>query len=329
MSSALAIAQASESKWTVVSGPMKGSVRLMNLQRFTVGRSAECEFVIVNDPKCSRKHAAIACSPEGCEVISLNDSNPVLVNGREAERARLNDGDVVTFGETEIMYNSTSTHSGGAYPEEEVQLAVVPPDGFAAPQPAMSYRPTPRPRPRSKKPAGNPGKLIAYVVAGLILFWLFTPSNSKKKAQALRTEQQIQLDIETANKLKEASDMAAMKRLDNSVTGRQAQENYVRGFRDYKKGQYERALISFQACLALNPEHVLCNRYMRLTQRRFNEMIQYEIVLGRKYRDQNQFQACRAAFRNVMFMVKDANSAAFKEAKANYEACNSLVEGRF
>lgn len=344
MSSALSISQAAESKWTVVSGPMKGSVRLLNLPRFSVGRSPECEFVVVNDPKCSRKHAAVACSLDGCEVISLNDSNLVLVNGKEIERARLNDGDIVTFGETEIQYNSTSTHAGGTSEEPEVQLAVVrepqarggggashaypiPAQEYAAPQPAMAYRP-PR-RAKNKKPSGGAGRLIIYVVLGLIIFYLASPSPKKKAATALRTEQQIQADIETANKLKESSENASMKRLDTSVTGRQAQENYVRGFRDYKKGQYERSLISFQACLALNPQHVLCNRYLRLGQRKFNEIVQYEIVLGRKYRDQNQFQACRAAFRNVMYMVKDANSPAFKEAKANYEACNALIEGRF
>ena len=117
--------------------------------------------------------------------------------------------------------------------------------------------------------------------------------------------------------------------MDGSVNARQAQENYVRGFRDYNGGQYERALISFQACLALNPEHTLCNRYLRLSQRKFNEVVQYHMVLGRSYRDQSQFKACRAAFRNVMVMVKDASSTTYKEAKANYEACNSFVEGRF
>jgi hypothetical protein len=103
----------------------------------------------------------------------------------------------------------------------------------------------------------------------------------------------------------------------------------VRGFRDYRKGQYERSMVSFQACLALNPEHVLCNRYIRLSQRKFDELVQNQVVLGRKYRDQNQYQACRASFRNVMVMVKDANSKIYQEAKANYDACNAFVEGRY
>jgi tetratricopeptide (TPR) repeat protein len=167
--------------------------------------------------------------------------------------------------------------------------------------------------------------VIALVGGYLIL----SDTKKKKEEFGLRTEQQMNADIESANKIKEARENENAKRLDTAPTARQAQENYVRGFRDYRKGQYERALESFQACLALDPSHVLCNRYLRLSQRKFNEMVQYYVLLGRKYRDQNQFASCRAAFRNVMVMVKDANNETYKLAKANYEACNAFIEGRF
>lgn len=315
---AVQVSSASETKWTVLNGSMKGSVRLLNLPQFTIGRSPDCEFVLVNDPKCSRKHALVLNDGQQSYIQSLNEKNLISVNGREVERTRLSDGDVVTIGETEIRFNAlTLPPIQGPHPMYG-QVAHRP----GAPRPSRSSG-------RKIKTAGNSRRLLIYGAIILAGIWLFNESPKKKKELELRTEQQIQADIEAANKLKEISDQQAMKRLDGSLTSQQAQENYVRGFRDYKKGQYERALVSFQACLALNPEHVLCNRYLRLAQRRFNELVQYQIVLGRKYRDQNQYKACRAAFRNVMVMVKDANNASYKEAKANYEACNSLVEGRF
>lgn len=310
-----------ETKWTVINGPMKGSVRLMSLVQFTIGRSTECEFIVVNDPKVSRKHAFVSNENGVLNIASLNENNPVIVNGNPVTKVALNSGDVIAIGETEIQFNATTLPSAHSQRPMFMMDPQMP-----------GQRPT-QPRPsRARRVSGNDQNRNRFLIYGGILligFWLFSGSPKKKKEVEIRTEQQIQADIEAANKLKELSDQQAMKRLDGSLTAQQAQENYVRGFRDYKKGQFERALVSFQACLALNPEHILCNRYQRLSQRRFNELIQYEIVLGRKYRDQNQFKACRAAFRNVMVMVKDANSATYKEAKANYEACNSLVEGRF
>lgn len=314
---------------------MKGAVRAMAQSQFTIGRAPECEFIIANDPKCSRRQAGIRVSSRGCEITSLNDKNPVLVNGREVETAMLNDGDRVTLGDTEVQFNM-----GGEVQVESFRPAIAAPTQLASVSQMMPYdgmntphAGPPRPRGKSHSQAaaqGNSKRFLIYGVVAVVVGYLIFSDNTKKKEDfGLRTEQQMSADIESANKIKEARENENAKRMDPSVASRQAQENYVRGFRDYRKGQYERSLENFQACLALDPGHVLCNRYLRLSQRKFNEMIQYYVLLGRKYRDQNQFAACRSAFRNVMVMVKDANNETYKLAKANYEACNAFIEGRF
>lgn len=320
MSAAVAVNTPMETKWTVISGPMKGVVRLMSQTHFSIGRSTECEFVIVNDPKCSRKHATINITTQGCEVISHNEKNFVLVNGKEFDRKILRDSDVLTLGETEIKYNSTVQRL------DPVHMAVARPQPHY-PNAAHPMSPARRGRGPAKKSSAP--RLLIYFVIGIFFLFLMTPTKKKKQGIDLRTQQQIQTDIEVANELKKTADADSIRKIDQTVTARQAQENYVRGFRDFQKGQFERSMVSFQACLALNPEHVLCNRYIKWSQRKFDEVIQIQVVYGRKYRDQNQFKACRNAFRNVMVMVKDANSPVFKEAKANYEACNSFVEGRY
>ncbi len=315
---ALSIKGMPESKWTVINGAMKGTVRLIGLPQFTIGRSPDCEFIIVNDPKCSRQHAKVVYGVGGYEIHGQSEKNAVFVNDREIQRAPLQDGDVVRIGDTEIQFNMTSMP----------QLQVVP---TAAPAPAMVY-PQGYPQQRGRaRPVGksNSKKWIVYGALGLILTWLLWPSAKKKTEISIRDEQQIQADIEAANKMRDAAEMQQLQRVDRSVSARQAQENYVRGFRDFQTSQFERAMISFNACLALNPDHALCNRYARLSQRKFNELVQYEMVLGRKYRDQNQFKSCKASFRNAMVMVKDASSPIYREAKANYDACSRLIEGRY
>lgn len=320
---ALAMTPASATKWTVISGPMKGTVRLMNAPVFVVGRSPECELVLINDPKVSRRHAQIESNGYGCDVISLNDKNPVLVNGKPRERATLADGDVVSFGETEVQVNMTSTGGGS-------QIAIVPDMPLAYPGINGSPAPKPRGRPRTpKKAQSNYMRWIMYGGVALLAYFILSPSKPKKPEVQMRTEQMVQAEVDKAAGDRDRAEAENVKRVDSSMNGRQAQENYVRGFRDYKKGQFERALTSFQACLALNPEHVLCNRYFRLSQRKFDDLVQYQFTLGRKYKEQNQFRACRSSFRNVMVMIKDANSAIYQEAKVNYEACDALTEGRF
>lgn len=333
MGSAVALAPGLETRWTIASGSMKGAVRAMAQSQFTIGRAPECEFIIANDPKCSRRQAGVRVSSRGCEITTLNDKNPVLVNGREIETVLLNDGDRVTLGDTEVTFNI-----GNEVQVESFRPALAAPTQLASvpqmtPYDSMNMPPNGRPRSSSRSQAkaeGNSKRFLIYGVIALVVGYLIFSDNKKKKEDfGLRTEQQMTADIESATKIKEARENENAKRLDPSMASRQAQENYVRGFRDYRKGQYERSLENFQACLALDPNHILCNRYIRLSQRKFNEMIQYYVLLGRKYRDQNQFASCRSAFRNVMVMVKDANNETYKLAKANYEACNAFIEGRF
>jgi pSer/pThr/pTyr-binding forkhead associated (FHA) protein len=332
MNTALALIPAQQTKWTVISGAMAGNVRLMSAGGFTIGRSPDNEFVLINDPKCSRKHAAVQWTPRGCEIAAINEANPILVNDEEIQRAVLNDNDVVTLGNTKIQFNLTtgSAHDTIAIAPDQTELAVA---GHSPVQVRSYAQPAPAARPKSRgkpKKRANSNRMIIYTALALIVLFFMTATPKKNdKKDALRTEQKIQADIDEANKLEEAANKMPIKRIDDTVTGRQAQENFVRGFRDYRKGQYERSLDSFQACLALDPNHSLCNRYIRLAQRKFSEVVDLNLILGRKYRDQNQFAACRASFRNVMVMVKDANSLKYKEAKANYDACNSLVEGRY
>ena len=331
MNSALALSPGFETRWTINSGAMKGAVRVMAHAQFTIGRAPECEFIIANDPKCSRRQAGVRVSSHGCEIMSLNDKNPVLVNGREIESALLNDGDVVTLGDTEVHFSPGAPLPASA-PRPILMTTPSDPTQVIAQPNIMHVSRSERPRGRAKaaQPAGNNKRFMIYGVVGLFVGYLILSDSKKKDTDfGLRSEQQMAADIEMATKLKEARESENTNRLDPSLSSRQAQENYVRGFRDYRKGQYERALEQFQACLALDPNHVLCNRYLRLSQRKFTEMIQHYVLLGRKYREQNQFASCRSAFRNVMVMVKDANNETYKLAKANYEACNAFIEGRF
>lgn len=328
---ALSLKNLPESKWTVLTGSMKGKVRLLSLPVFVIGRSPDCEFIIVNDPKCSRLHAKVIYGIGGYEVHGMSEKNAVFVNEREVQRSPLKDGDIVRIGDTEIQFNIVI-----AAPLQIVPQHPIAPNGSQAlGDAAVKWQQggvvgTLRKRGKATRiDAPHPKRFIIYGVIGLILFWLLSPSTKKKAEVSIRDEQQIEADIESANRLRDAAEMQQMARVDRSVSARQAQENYVRGFRDYQKSQFERAMISFNACLALNPEHALCNRYAKLSQRKFNEVVQFEMVLGRKYRDQNQFKFCRASFRNVMVMVKDASSPIFREAKANYDACTRLVEGRY
>lgn len=318
-----------ESDWTIISGPLSGSKIRMTRAQFSIGRSQECDLSLPNDPKVSRKHAEVYWAGNCFHIRSLVSQNPVLINGKPISDSEIHAGTIIQLGESKLKFDEP----GGelAVPHPRNHIAAVPPMGMPPGFPQAAPRPQPNKVPKRNSSSGfNKKRLIIYGTLGLLAWWLFTDSGSNKKDPfAIRTEKEIEADIQEARELQELAEKTRADRLNPTIAERNAQEHYVKGFRDFRKGQFERSISSFQACLALDPDHPLCNRYLKLSHKKFGELIQYYMVLGRKYRDQNQFRECRSAFRNVMVMVKDPSNPIYKEAKSNYTACNSLVEGRF
>lgn len=307
-----AVVPSAEFSIMVMNGPDKGIVYKLMGNSVSIGRGNDNDIVITNDPKCSRRHALIRLTTEGYIIEDVSGKNKMWVNGREVSSAALQSDTKFMVGNTELRFNI-----GG--PRQQTRLQVAPTNHLP---------PDARPRRPAQTSSGSPltRRLILYGSVGAILYFLLSPSSKKADDTGLRSEQQIEAEIEVAKKLQES---AEKKQIGNNLPFEEAQGSYVRGFRDYKKGHFGSAMESFQACLSLYPEHVLCNRYLRLSQRRFNELVQYHMILGRKYREQNQYSACASAFRNVMMMVRDTNSTAYKEARANFDACSAFVEERF
>lgn len=290
---------------TINSGSRMGTIFLLKGSEVTVGRASDNNISLPDDLKCSRKHALLKITAQGIFIRSLSERNPVLIDQRPCiKEEMLQEGSKILVGSTELIFETRAVNVGPAVPRQ--------------------------PQSRTNKRGFSISPRFAiYGVVALIFAWLMMPSANQKKIATLRTQEQIQADIEEAEQMKAVAQQEVKKQKDNSVSYQQAQETYIKGFRDYRKGQYERALEQFQACLSLYPSHALCNRYLRLAQRKFNEIIQQQMILGRKYRDQNQFKACLASYRNVMVMIKDSQNVTYKEAKTNYDYCHYMVEGRY
>lgn len=67
----------------------------------TIGRDPACDLVL-NDAKCSRRHAVIEMGPSGLAVRDNGSANGVFVNGKKIERSPLAPGDIVRLGETAL-----------------------------------------------------------------------------------------------------------------------------------------------------------------------------------------------------------------------------------
>ncbi|MDD4856894.1 MAG: FHA domain-containing protein [Candidatus Krumholzibacteria bacterium] len=89
----------------------------------SVGRLPENEIVIDN-LSVSRKHATISSSQTGYTLHDLGSKNGTCLNGKPVSEAALSDGDAITIGKYEILFQVPALEEGN--PESMDQTVIIP-----------------------------------------------------------------------------------------------------------------------------------------------------------------------------------------------------------
>jgi len=90
-----------------------GCVHEINSRRVNIGRTRDNDLRIV-DPTVSRLHAMLTVRNGEAMVVDANSRNGIFVNGIQVRYARLDDGDLVTFGTVRFRYRVGSESTGGS-----------------------------------------------------------------------------------------------------------------------------------------------------------------------------------------------------------------------
>ena len=87
----------------IVTLTIDGTTHEIDKRRVLLGRAKDCDIQLA-DSNVSRHHAELR--REGGEhwIVDLDSTNGTEVNGRRAKRAKLEDGDTITLGSTEIVF---------------------------------------------------------------------------------------------------------------------------------------------------------------------------------------------------------------------------------
>jgi hypothetical protein len=87
----------------VVSLNVNGRRHEITKRRTLIGRSKDCDLQI-DDPSASRKHAEVRQEGTAYWIVDLDSTNGLEVNGLRTQRAKLDHGDKITIGATEIAF---------------------------------------------------------------------------------------------------------------------------------------------------------------------------------------------------------------------------------
>jgi hypothetical protein len=87
----------------IVTLTMDGISHEIDKQRFVLGRSKDCDIQLA-DPNVSRRHAELRQEGLAYWLIDLDSTNGSQVNGHRTVRAKLESGDTITVGSTDLVF---------------------------------------------------------------------------------------------------------------------------------------------------------------------------------------------------------------------------------
>lgn len=151
-----------------------------------LGRDPACD-VVLNDTKCSRRHAVLEDGAEGVAVRDEGSANGIYLNGRKVEKAGLKPGDTLRLGDVQVTLLA-----------EIGETVIVAPDDFdlrtaggatRPPVPDLSMRPAidplapraprrapPREPTAPRRPPSSEARARPATVGVLVVLWaLFVP----------------------------------------------------------------------------------------------------------------------------------------------------------
>lgn len=321
----------------ILSGSKKGARYKLVSDDVTLGRSPFCDIPFNEDPWMSRKQARIFLTPDGIKVHNLSQKTKISVNGKDFfKEEKLKDKDILELGQTKIqlhILNSSSTshnlpHHRPVSTSHSTSLEVKTNENSLFEKPGGGS-PSFEKKGRKKK-----SRLKIYVIGGGILFlalFLLDSGETPELGEKVEvvSQEEIDLKVETQKALASSIKQKHLESKKHTPQYQEARIHYIQGFRDYKKGLFRRAITSFRACLSLFPNYKICQRYLRESIKKENEIVQYYMREGKKYKDQFRFSACQASFRNAMIMIQDRNDKLYKEAQAHYLICKRRWRNRF
>lgn len=240
-----------------MTGKNKGMAYYIKSRRIVMGRSEKADVQIL-DGKSSREHVELSMVGGKYVLTDLGSQNGVIVNDLKVSQHTLADNDKVIIGQTVYKYNRIIV--------EETKLVVVDEDDDELEE----YEEEEEPKKNNKKKEGPKKKNNMMIVLIVVLAAVFLlPSEDGKKKESERKGKSLgevsldQIDIAEYNQ-EEINDPEVRKKL----------EAYLhRGQREYREGNFYRAIEQFELALILVPNHGYATFYRQRAEESLNKFV--------------------------------------------------------
>lgn len=307
-----------------MTGPNKGKVYYLISKRAIIGRGESADIQIV-DTKISREHAELSYADNGYTITDLGAQNGIIVNDNKVKQKKLNDNEKIVIGQTVFKYNIinvTQTNEmimAEATPDsalaKEIKKGVkvkVPTKSFKT-EAEEAYKPV-----KSEKEQTSKSKVLIFgIILIAVVFVLFGEDDSPKKQKKSKSNADIEAFSETMAVKVSKDDPDVKKKLDALIHS---------GRREFREGNYFRAMEEFRLALLLSPNNGQASFYLSKAKQRLDDEINKNFEKGNQEQDSKKYQAAIVSFCGVVQLIKEyPNDDRYKTAMTKLSAIESSL----
>lgn len=311
-----------------MTGPNKGKVYYLTGKRLVIGRGETADIQIV-DTKISREHAELAFADKSYIITDLGAQNGVIVNDSKVKQKKLLDNEKIVIGQTVFKYNIIEvTHSSDMVIVDEVEAKGI--DRETAQELLKEIKKTPaknkvqakasdeQPEPAAKQVSkkNNSRNLIFVVIVGAVLFLLF---NNEEPTSPKRTRKAEDRMSDNFSEI-----MRSNKKADDPDVKRKLEALIHSGRREFREGNYFRAMEEFRLAKLLSPGNRDATYYENKARQRLDEEIQKNFDKGNQEYDSKKYQASIVSYCGVVQLIKEyPDDPRYKNAMMKISAVES------
>lgn len=278
-----------------MTGKNKGLSYYIKAKRAVLGRGENVDVQVL-DNKSSREHAELTLHGGKYILTDLGSQNGVTVNDLKVNQHTLEDGDRVIIGQTVFKYNILKV-------EPDLTLIEGADEDFNE---VTEYEESSAGKKKSKKkksPEENKDKKkkIIYAVVGLAVVMLFLGDGEKERQTDEEESQKKdrldpELRVQPGDTGKTETDIEQERKL-NAVLHR--------GLREFREGNYFRAIAEFNFALLISPNNGRASFYLNRTTQRLDEEIEQNFTKARQEVDALKYDAAIVSYCSVIRLLRD------------------------
>lgn len=289
-----------------MTGPRKGTVIYLTGKRIILGRGEEGDIQIT-DPKISREHAEFMLANGKYTLTDLNTPNGIIVNDTKEKQKTLEDGYKIVIGQTVLKYNViTVSQSVTVYDEKNKNSSGKKHGKPSAKKVEVEEENAAETTAKPKKNA-----LILILVLAAVVYLLMggndtPPSSTKQNATGGNSFDMEEQFAASSRRTSKSEDKETKIKVESLIH---------RGRREYREGNYFRAMEDFRLSLTLEPGNATASFYMSKSRQRLDEEVNKFFFKAKQDKEAKKFSSAMVSYASILRLLKGyPNDERFQKA---------------